>query len=120
MRIIAKASELPSVMVEAKDDNGQTITDKTTGNALMVNQKDEAIRVLKDLFIGFGQQQMGKTELKDHHAALQELLNNDKIDDRYKTWIKESQAKVENLAAANPADQELQYYNDPNKKFNIP
>jgi hypothetical protein len=119
MRIIAAADKLEHKMVEAKDVNGQTVFEKNDkgetmkdasgkAKALLVDQHDEALRTLKDLFIGYGLQQMSPGEMESHHKALQELLNNKKIEGRYKDWIKDAQAQMTTIAAAHPTDQNMQ------------
>jgi hypothetical protein len=93
-RIIAAASQLESKTVELKDGNGQPILDKETGKPKVVDQKEEALRVLKDLFIAFGQQQILPEEWGANQKALQELLNQDKIEGRYRESIKQAQSNA--------------------------
>jgi hypothetical protein len=85
-RIIAAASDLQDIEIVQKDANGEIVykkdaAGKFTDQPLMVNQRDEALRVLRDLFIGFGNQQITVREALSNQKIVQELLDDDKIED---------------------------------------
>jgi hypothetical protein len=102
-RIIARASELPSIEIEAKDANGQPLirevedpenSGKNKRVPVKVNQRSEALRVLKELFIAFGEQQITAEDLRANNKAFQELLDQDKIEQRYAVAIQVAQINL--------------------------